>query len=461
MTLSVLKHHNDWEELWRLTRIAPPYWGSKYLGELQEAGWTPSNPGDKNGFNKLSEFSVGLLHELLSDCCQSGPTILKGHEDIPLSLAISPDGRILASGGGEKDKSIRLWNLVEKKMLTVLKGHKGAVESLAISPDGHLLVSGSTDGTIRIWSFPGGRALATLNGGTNFKISPDSRLLVQGFNCWSLPDGEMLGTSKDHLNKHYYTYSILSSDCRILATCKTGTDRELAIRLWSLPGGRELTTLTGHRRYLTCLAISPDSRILASGGFKDVRLWSLPDGDELAAVKEVFGVITDLVFSPDGKILACGERPTGYGRNRNRILLSSVPHGDMLTNYGGGFGEKENLAISPNGRLLAGWGSEGNTILLRILPYSFQEVPLEQQKVWVKCLAISPDNRFLAAGYTDKKIRIWDLMPFEYSNIPINFSTPFDIQKMEEFLKKASTPGAKSWAEFILALMRWHNARDI
>jgi WD40 repeat protein len=51
------------------------------------------------------------------------------------------------------------------------------------------------------------------------------------------------------------------------------------VRLWSLPDGTLLKTLTGHANYVFAVAISPDGRLLASGSFDDtIKLWSLPDG---------------------------------------------------------------------------------------------------------------------------------------------------------------------------------------
>ena len=74
-----------------------------------------------------------------------GP-ILKGHTDSVLSLAWSPDGRRLASGGRTGDSTIRIWES-DGTLRHVLKGHTDSVLSLAWSPDGQRLVSGSSAGT--------------------------------------------------------------------------------------------------------------------------------------------------------------------------------------------------------------------------------------------------------------------------------------------------------------------------
>jgi WD40 repeat protein len=79
---------------------------------------------------------------------------LKGHRDWVRSLAISPDGNILASGSGSQDKTVKIWNLSSGKLLGTLKGHADDVRSVAFSSDSSTLVSGSFDNTIKIWHIP-------------------------------------------------------------------------------------------------------------------------------------------------------------------------------------------------------------------------------------------------------------------------------------------------------------------
>jgi len=83
---------------------------------------------------------------------------LKGHTEWVNALAISPDGKLLASGS--QDGTIKLWSLPEGVSLKTLERHTYWINALAISPDGKLLVSGSGDNTIKLWSLPGGELMA-------------------------------------------------------------------------------------------------------------------------------------------------------------------------------------------------------------------------------------------------------------------------------------------------------------
>ncbi|RCJ30319.1 hypothetical protein A6769_33815 [Nostoc punctiforme NIES-2108] len=81
------------------------------------------------------------------------------------ALAISPDGRLLASGS--YDKKIKIWDLPSNTLLYTLEGHGNAVVSLAISPDSKLLASGSWDNRIKLWNLETGQLLRTLDGHTD------------------------------------------------------------------------------------------------------------------------------------------------------------------------------------------------------------------------------------------------------------------------------------------------------
>ena len=74
---------------------------------------------------------------------------LTGHTGLVRSVAFSPDGKILASGG--YDKTIRLWSVTDRTPIGTLTGHTETVNSVAFNPDGKTLASAGNEETIRLW----------------------------------------------------------------------------------------------------------------------------------------------------------------------------------------------------------------------------------------------------------------------------------------------------------------------
>jgi WD40 repeat protein len=102
------------------------------------------------------------------------------------AIKISPDGKTVAVGGRQEDDELETLGLWTEDSYIRLDGHDGIVTDLAFSPDGKILASASEDQTIKLWDFPNRRCVRTLTGGhtdnrvTSISFSSCGNFLASG-----------------------------------------------------------------------------------------------------------------------------------------------------------------------------------------------------------------------------------------------------------------------------------------
>ncbi|TNE91865.1 MAG: WD40 repeat domain-containing protein [Deltaproteobacteria bacterium] len=239
---------------------------------------------------------------------------LEGHEEEVFSLAISPDGRWLASGGGARkgrsqDRVVRVWRLEAGRASKVLTGSRSAVRDVAFSPDGWRLAAVG-DKSVRVWRLDGWEREHTLDG-------HEGRVQAASFS----PDGEVVVTG--------------------------GTDQDL--RIWDLADGscrRQLPL--GHE--ITAIDVSPSGRVVvgdASGGVTVLEL----DG-EPARFEAFPGAIRELAWAPDGEVVlaaAEGDRAVRLWHADGRPIVKGEGHFDAVV--GVGFAGDQVVSVSADGEL--------------------------------------------------------------------------------------------------------------
>jgi WD40 repeat protein len=253
---------------------------------------------------------------------------LSGHAHWILSLAFSPDAKLLASGS--QDKSARIWDMETLKSVKVLTGHQESVTCLAFTPGGELLITGSDDKTIRFWSIESGTEHKTLQmpgavesvaycpsstffaarlGGTGLG-SGDSGVVLWNLRKQNIP---VKLKQKGHLS-HGISFSS-NSDLIV-----TGDDNQI-IRIWNTKTTENLASYAVHKGSIRKISFCRNSRYLASGSLYNYGLWDVETGDQVVGfpVAESGNLIETISFSPDDNILAYSTR------KRKFIYILSKP----------------------------------------------------------------------------------------------------------------------------------------
>lgn len=231
------------------------------------------------------------------------------HLDLVQSLAFSPDGNLLASGGY---REIKLWRRPLDIRKGELAGSTSAVHSLAISADGKLAATGEASGAIKLWDLATQKEIRTLTGhsgpvtGLKF-IAGGTKLastsLDKTLRIWNVADGAVAGSVE--------TPAAINSLAAIADGAQLATaGADNIVRLWTVPAEAGAAPaagaqLAGHTGPVTALAVVPGEKPLLVSGSDDgsLRVWNLADNQMLREIKHG-AAITALAARGDGQQLA-------------------------------------------------------------------------------------------------------------------------------------------------------------
>ena len=369
-----------------------------------------------------------------------------------ISMAFSPNGRVLATG--TRNGSISLWESGAWEWIGFLEGHEAAhgITSLAWSSDGSLLLSGGRDEKLILWDMKTlqpkftfddlSSEIVTANiGPTDFQVSAvstggdaavweidgESAELTGMFDTGALTEAVYLPrsnglisimTSGDILVWNLDEKGAISGPNQALLGY-SGLGERIASLAWHPGGGRiasvlgpdvmvwdaalaaPVLRLVGHEVFVGGVDWSGDGSKIASGDANGVvKIWNAATGEELVSYQNHMGTITNLRFAPDSQFLAAA------GSVDDSITIADSESGEVLHRLEGTGSGVWSLGWSPDGEWIAG-GTANGEILLWNLKNVSDPAPdqiMRKHLNWISGISFSPDGEWLASSSADNRI---------------------------------------------------------
>ena len=300
-----------------------------------------------------------------------------------LACAISPDGRIVLTGG--REGVARLWDTDTGNELQQFEA-VGSITYLALSSDVRRVLTASTSDTetaVQLWDEISGRELQRI-------LLPTGKTIVGGI---ATDLSRLTTVSSIEAPEHGHGRRAVSV---------------ASVQQWDAATGKELRSLQieSPDAQLDAAVISPDGSKLFTGNFDGLRLWSLRTGKELLHFPAHSEVVASVAFSADGR-----RAITGSVSSMVRLLDTET--GKELQHFAGQYsgdfmGTVNSVAISPDLSLVL-TGSNDHSARLWNVETGKEVQRLTGHASPVDCVAFSPDGRRALTGSGDQTARLWSV----------------------------------------------------
>jgi WD40 repeat protein len=393
--------------------------------------------------------------------------VLRGHDSGSVSVALSPDGRRIATACS-KDGWVKVWDAQTGRELLSVVGDVFGVLKVSFSPDGkHLASAGNS--CVKVFDADNGRTTRALFSESQHSVafSPEGTQIVTSsgtpfIHIWDIA----LGTVVRRLGSPNDDHAVSVSTSKDFHTFVSGHG-DGTVRVWDVASGRQKYRQKIRDGVVQCVAFSPATDRFAAGTANSAEIWDASAGRRVLSVGAPLYNVSALSFSPDGNLLATGvqdgaihiwDANTGQRVGVLRTLGSLV----------------YDIAFSPDGRIIVAGTSDGIAEVWSVPssatvenPPDLTLGPMDSQNVsfWYDMSFAEDGRRLMVPGPSNA--RIWDvsngqvISTITYSNATtMRFSR--DLQRVVwvewsglvhvtdgsngEELLTLSHPGKRCWA---------------
>ena len=372
---------------------------------------------------------------LFSQSVKLETVVQKGHNAAVKAVAISPDGKYVATGS--RDKSAKVWDISSGRELRSFLGHQLTVNAVEFSPDGKLLATSSADNTAKVWEVLTGKELFSTPADkkymTDVAFSPDGEYMVcagygDSAQVWKIssnsllkkipvnadqgsgygtsiafsPDGKWLAFGEDNKTANVYnaktfelaytfkpeqgwcggcgTIVCFSPDSKMLA--KLGHDSN--VETYDLKQGKLVKTYGDQLDEIAGVAFSVDGKTIMGAGDKQVFQWDVQTGLlKLKFIASEKDDINEAIYSTDGKLILTAN-------NDNTATAWQAADGAKVQVYTGILNTTEKGGIDYD-------------------PNNYRESFISKYIRLKNSILLSPDGKGILKGKSGTKAKLWDI----------------------------------------------------
>lgn len=383
------------------------------LNQIQQSG-TPISFEDAIvvSFQPLSVYRVRPV----TRCSETMP----GHTDAVLHVSYSPDGKRLASGGG--DGAVRFWNPGTAMPMHTCLGHKNHILTACWSPDGANFISADRNGEIRVWDpmtgkprgppLKGHRKWVTSLAFEPYHMDPTCIRMASSskdntVRLWNISTGRMLAVISGHSDS---VECVKWGGTGLIYTCS----RDRTIMVWAVDGHgpskpKIVRTLSGHAHRINTLALNCDY-VLRTGCYQlggpklDALREKSDDADTLESMRQMALTRYHAVVGSDG----LGERLVSGSDDFTLFMWNPQESKQPVTRMVGHQQLVNHILFSPDARYMASASFDKKVKLWcgrtgRFLATCSGHVGSVYQVAW------SADSNFVVSASKDSTIKLWQV----------------------------------------------------